>query len=98
MTTEDGGWLRMRLNNLNQVVAAEYHRSNPFYKCADDEARMYDWINQTDISPDSSPNNSHIMRLPCRMLATDQTFTDAQMSALRNQIDRWRARPTSQPP
>ena len=62
MSTEGGGWLRMRLNNSNQLVAAEWGRSNPFYKCADDEARMYDWVNQTQITPDSSPGGDPDMR------------------------------------
>ena len=88
MSTEGGGWLRMRLNNSNQLVAAEWGRSNPFYKCADDEARMYDWVNQTQITPDSSPGGDHNYEvgLSYTNLANNQPFSEGQMTALRAQV------------
>ena len=88
MTTEGGGWLRMRLNNSQQVVIAEWDRTNPWYKCADDEAQGYDWITQTQISPDSSPSNEHdySVALTYLNLATNVAYSASQMTALRNQV------------
>ena len=33
--------------DITGQVSAEYSRTNPFYKCGDDEIRMYDWIHDT---------------------------------------------------
>ncbi|HIE69995.1 MAG TPA: hypothetical protein EYP98_07365, partial [Planctomycetes bacterium] len=88
MTTEGGGWLRMRLNNSQQIVVAEWDRSNPWYKCADDEAQSYDWITQAQVTPDSTPANEqdYSVALTYLNLATNAAYSASQMTALRNQV------------
>tara|TARA_B000000557_G_scaffold218789_1_gene186332 strand:- start:667 stop:1434 length:768 start_codon:yes stop_codon:yes gene_type:complete len=88
MTSHGGGWLRLRLADSQQMVAAEWGRTNPWYKCGGDEAVYYDWIGENQVQPDSSPNGSHqyVATLDYFNLAEDQVFTGEQIAAIRGQI------------
>ena len=88
MTSHGGGWLRLRLADSQQMVAAEWGGTNPWYKCGGDEAVYYDWIGENQVQPDSSPNDSHqyVATLEYFNLAEDQVFTGEQIAAIRGQI------------
>jgi len=88
MASHGGGWLRLRLADSQQLVVAEWGRSNPWYKCGGDEAVHYDWLSEGQVQPDSAPDDHHqyITELDYLNLAADQNFTALQMAAIRSQV------------
>ena len=54
MTTEGGGWVKLEMNNSQQIFMAQYSTSNPWLKCDGDSAEHNSWLVEADVVADSS--------------------------------------------
>ena len=88
MDADGGGWMRLKLNHSNQLLVAEYMASNPWKKCADDAAKFFDWISESQVTADYSPNITYVKEIPVTFLnpGTDVEYSPEQMAVLRGLV------------
>ena len=88
MTTDGGGWIRLRLNDSDNVIVAEYDVTNPWLKCEDDSAKHFDWVGEDGITADFSPNNVGEYDVPLVYENPDSVtdYTVEQMALIRGVI------------
>jgi hypothetical protein len=82
------GWFAIEFANSQGIVMAEDSASNPWRKCADDSAKHFTFISESQVSADASgkfPQN-HDIPLSYTNPATGQAFTAAQLDAIRGVI------------
>jgi len=82
----DGGWLRLSLADADGVIVGENSAGNAWYKCDDDTASRYQWIDGEDsVTPDFSPGGSFQLGVDLVFAHPDsgETYTPAQVDGLR---------------
>jgi len=88
MVTDGGGWIRLTLNDSDNLLVAEYDASNPWLKCEDDSAKHFDWIAEDGVTPDYSPNAAVLedVTLIYQNPDTVSDYDDMQMDAIRSVV------------
>lgn len=91
MSSDGGGWMLLAYeeagdSRADSIIVAENSRDNPWYKCDDDSAQYFDWIdNEQSVLPDSSQGDL-IQTVQYRNVHTGELLTSAQLAALRQVV------------
>lgn len=88
MSTEGGGFIRLSLQHSDSVIVAQNAADNPWFKCADDGATHFSWIDEGTISADFSPGDflDEEVELSYQNPADGTTYSSAQVEALRTVV------------
>jgi hypothetical protein len=87
MSVDGGGWIQLSLADSQSLLMAENAVDNPWTKCADNSAKHFAGIAQTEVIADVEGNGDHVFALSYLNPLTEEVYSEAQIAALRSVID-----------
>ncbi len=87
MTTDSGGWIKLSVDNSQNLFVAEAGATNGWTKCSGDQAQYYSWISEGSASIDHSGSSLNFDTvLSYLQPSTNTAYTATQLTALRSVV------------